>query len=95
MALTDFEKDCIQEMVAPLTGQRAPGRPTQEQQDTLETATQGTEAERQTLITDYINDEGLDAVAAQIAGCDEETTAIAALKVDLEAKQTAMQSYVA
>ena len=95
MALTQFEKDCIAEMVAPLTGRRAPHRLTPEQQDTLETATQGDEAERRTMVTDYINDEGLDVVASEIASCDNQTAAIVTRKAELEAKQTAMEDYVA
>ena len=95
MALTQFEKDCIAEMVTPLTGKRAPTRLTQEQEDTLETATQGDEAERKTMIADYITDEGLATVADAITSCDTQTAALAKLKAELEAKETAMRAYVA
>lgn len=95
MALTQFEKDCIAEIVAPMTGRRAPNKLTEEQETTLQTATQGTEAERKTMVTDHITNEGLDAVAAEIEGCDTQTAAVAAHKTVLETKLAAMQAYVA
>ena len=48
MALTQFEKDYIRDMVGPL-GQGSPD---------FETATQGTEAERKTMIAAHIAADG-------------------------------------
>ncbi len=91
MALTQFEKDCIDEIHDNII---AKDRPTLEDDTDLDTIKHGTEAARQTLLTNYINDTGLALVATEISAYDEETTRIAALKTAAEAKQTAMQAYV-
>ena len=94
MALTDFEKDCIDEIVTIVTPKDSRRR-NDYQQTTFDTVTHGTEAERQVLVTDYINANGLAKVAVDITGCDDEITRLTALKATLQAKQTAMQNYVA
>ncbi len=94
MALTDFEKDCIDEIFAtliPKDGRRLSA----EQQADIDTVKHGSEAERQLLITTYINANGLAKVAVDITALDDEVTRLNALKVTLQAKQTAMQNYVA
>lgn len=94
MALTQFEKDCIDEIYEGLTSN--PHKPrTPEQLAGIDTIKHGEEADKRTLITDYINDTGLDLVADQIADCDRVITDTNTRKTDLQAKQTAMQSYVA
>ena len=92
MALTDFEKDCITEILPTVTPKDRQRRNESEQAD-FDTITQGTEAERQVLIAAYITDAGLAKVAADITNCDSDTADIAARKAILEAKQTAMQNY--
>ena len=84
MALTNFEKDYIAGIVSNLP-RSSPA---------MVTATQGTEAQRKTLIAEHIAANGaLDAVAADIAACDLESTAIAARKAALETKLAAMETY--
>jgi len=94
MALTDFEKNCIDEIFVALTPKDR-GRPSDAQQADLDTIKHGSEVERQALITTYINDIGLSKVAADITRHDDEITLVTANKAALEAKQTAMQNYVA
>ena len=92
MALTDFEKDCIAEILPTITPKDRHRRDDSEQAD-FDTITQGTEAERQVLIAAYITNAGLAKVAADITNCDSQTADIATRKTALEAKQTAMQNY--
>ena len=83
MALTNFEKDYIAGIVSNLP-RSSPA---------MVTATQGTEAQRKALIAEHIASGALDAVAADIAACDLESTSIAARKAALETKLAAMQTY--
>lgn len=83
MALTQFEKEYIVDMM-----DRMP-----RSSPDFETATQGTEAERKTMIADHIANGALDTVAADIAACDVESAAVAARKAALETKLAAMQVY--
>ncbi len=92
MALTQFEKDCIDEIYESITAK--PNRMTPEKEADLDTIKHGEEADKRTLITDYINNTGLGLVADQIADCDRIITDTNARKTDLQAKQTAMQDYV-
>ena len=92
MALTDFEKECIEEILPTLTPKDG-RRIHEDNQADYDTITKGTEAERQVLIAAYITDKGLAKVAIDIAGCDTRSAEIATRKTDLEAKQTAMQNY--
>ena len=94
MALTDFEKSCIDDIFASLTPKDR-RRPSAEQETSMAAIKHGTEAERQALITNYINDTGLTKVAAEISACDEQIAHLQSAKTDLQAKQTAMQNYVA
>lgn len=94
MALTDFEKDCIDEIFATLIPKDG-RRPSAEQQTDIDTVKHGSEAERQTLITAYINDIGLSKVAADITSNDDQVALLGIAKTALQAKQTAMQNYVA
>jgi hypothetical protein len=92
MALTDFEKDCIDEIFAACTPKDR-RRPSPAQQADLDTIKHGSEADRQTLIRTYITDVGLDKVAIDITTHDDEIALLTAAKVALQAKQTAMQNY--
>lgn len=94
MALTDFEKDCIDEILVAITPKDSHRR-TDSQQADFDTITQGTEVERQTLITSYINDTGLTKVATDITTCDDRVADLTAQKSALQTKQTTMQNYVA
>jgi hypothetical protein len=92
MALTDFEKECIEEVLGTLQ-MKDYNRRTDEQQADYDTITKGTEAERQVVIAAYIADDGLAKVAVDITSCDSQTADIAVRKTALEVKQTAMQNY--
>ena len=89
MALTQFEKDCIDDIHAHLTKN---GRASTD----LDTIKHGTEAERQTLITDWINGvNGITAVDARIADIDAAIAELNTQKTALQTKKTDMQNYVA
>ena len=92
MALTDFEKECIEEILPTLIPKDG-RRPDEDDQADYDTITKGTEAERQVLIAAYIAAKGLTKVAADIVTCDLRTADIATSKTALEVKQTAMQNY--
>ncbi len=92
MALTDFEKECIEEILPTLIPKDA-RRPDEDHQADYDTITKGTEAERQVLIAAYITDKGLAKVAIDITGCDSNIALITAEKALLETKQTDMQNY--
>jgi hypothetical protein len=92
MALTQFEKDCIADIVAPMTNQSH--SPTDAHKAAFAIAIEGTEAERQAIIVAYINDEGLAMVAKQITGCDDQIAYVTALKTTLQTKEAEMLAYV-
>ena len=93
MALTDFEKACIDEIYDGLAPKD--GRSTSEQQADMATIRHGSEAERQALISDYITATGLIKVASEIASVDQQIADLTAAKAALQAKQADMQNYVA
>ena len=93
MALTDFEKGCIDDIYS-ASAPKDRRRPSLEQQANLNAIKHGSEVERQALIATYINGQGLLEVAAAIAACDGQTADIDAHKKALVAKQAAMTAYV-
>ena len=94
MALTDFEKDCIDDIFSSLNPKEASSLPEGSVAGTA-IIKHGTEEERQALITEYINESGLAKAAAIIVMCDEQIAYLQSVKTDTQAKLAAMQAYVA
>jgi len=89
MALTDFEKACIDDIHSHLmrTGRNNPA---------LNTIKHGTEAERQALIVGWINGpHGTAATNSLIADIDAQIAELNARKAELQTKKTDMENYVA
>jgi|GEM_PF-2102142 len=87
MAHTQFEKDMLTRIHNEIQQRKRRGKASAQDDTDLETIMTGTEAERQTLITSYINNTGIPLCDAEIADCDAAKTAAQSLKAD-------MQSYV-
>ena len=92
MALTQFEKDCIDDIFKANTPKH--GKLSSEQQANIDAIKYGTEVERQGQISNHIVDGGLDKIAAEIQSCDNNITYMNNLKAELLLKQTAMNDYV-
>ncbi len=92
MALTQFERDCIDEIFAENTPKH--GKSSAEQKANLDAIKHGTEVERQGQISNYIVASGLDKIAAELQACDDQIAFINNKKAELLLKQTAMNDYV-
>lgn len=84
MAHTQFEKDMITRIRREIEGRKKIGKGTAQDQTDLDTIMYSSEADRQTLVTSYINDVGIDQCDAEIADCDAAKTVAQSLKTDME-----------
>ena len=85
MALTAFEKTTLTRMHDEIFDKRRAKKATAQDLTDLDTILTGTEAERQTLLTNYVNNVGIPQCDAGIADCDATKTEIQTLKTDMEA----------
>lgn len=96
MALTQLEKDCIDDVHTHLMAKvnRRKELSAQEQSD-LDDIKHGDDAERQAVVTSWINNFGIAALAEEIASITSAVTKMNARKTTLETKKTDIEAYVA
>lgn len=87
MALTAFEKTMIRRIDAEIRARGHAGKKAAWDDAYLTTILEGTEAERQMLISDYVSAVGIPACNAAISAADTE-------KADAQSLLTEMQAYV-
>ena len=85
MAHTVFEKDMLTRIHNEIYDRRRSKKATAQDLTDLDTILTGTEAERQTLITNYVNNVGIPRCTAEISDCDASKTAVQTLKTEMEA----------
>jgi hypothetical protein len=85
MAHTQFEKDMLTRIHNEIQSRKRTGKTTSQDETDLETIMTGTETERKSLITTYINDVGIPKCDTEIADCDASKASIQNLKANMEA----------
>jgi hypothetical protein len=96
MALIQIEKDCIDDAHDFLMAKIKRGRNlTSEEKSDLAAIKHGDEAERQAVVTSWINNSGIDKVTGEIASIEAAVTNLNARKAVLEAKKADIEAYVA
>jgi hypothetical protein len=85
MALIEFEKTMIHRIDAEIRQRKQRGKPLDGDDDDLRTIMEGTEAERKSLIADYVAAVGIPACNAAIAAANAEEAAAQALLADMQA----------
>lgn len=96
MALTQLEKDCIDDVHGHLIAKVAKRKEltTQEQSD-LDDIKHGDDAARQAVVTSWINNHGIPMVDGEIASIDAAIADLNTRKTALQTKKTDIEAYVA
>ncbi len=96
MALIQIEKDCIDDVHDFLMAKLKRGvNLTSEEQSDLAAIKHGDEAERQAVVTSWINNSGIARMAGEIASIEAAIADLNLRKTVLEGRKTDIEAYVA
>lgn len=96
MALTQLEKDCIDDVHDHLmTKVRRGGALTAQEQSDLDDIKHGDDPARQAVVTSWINNHGIAMVDGEIASIDAAIADLNTRKTALQTKKTDIEAYVA